>query len=193
MPENLLVVNAEGPETRVGLLENGVLAEFFLERKRERGIVGNIYRGRVLRVLPGMQAAFVDLGSGVDKAAFLYVGEVLGAGGDKKLGDLDDDAPEDAPESTASRLVRSRKKQAAQRKIEDVVKVGQEMLVQVVKDPIGEKGARVTGYISLPGRFGVLMPAVDHVGVSRRIGTDAERKRLREVVNSVRPKGAGFI
>jgi len=175
------------------LLENGVLAEFFLERKRERGIVGNIYRGRVLRVLPGMQAAFVDLGSGVDKAAFLYVGEVLGAGGDKKLGDLDDDAPEDAPESTASRLVRSRKKQAAQRKIEDVVKVGQEMLVQVVKDPIGEKGARVTGYISLPGRFGVLMPAVDHVGVSRRIGTDAERKRLREVVNSVRPKGAGFI
>jgi ribonuclease G len=193
MAENLLVVNAEGPETRVGLLENGVLAEFFLERKRERGIVGNIYRGRVLRVLPGMQAAFVDLGSGVDKAAFLYVGEVLGAGGDKKLGDLDDDAPEDAPESTASRLVRSRKKQAAQRKIEDVVKVGQEMLVQVVKDPIGEKGARVTGYISLPGRFGVLMPAVDHVGVSRRIGTDAERKRLREVVNSVRPKGAGFI
>jgi ribonuclease G len=193
MPENLLVVNAEGPETRVGLLEGGVLAEYFLERKRERGIVGNIYRARVLRVLPGMQAAFVDLGPNVDKAAFLYVGEVLGAGGDKKLGDLDDDAPEDAPESTASRLVRSRKRQAAQRKIEDVVKVGQEMLVQVVKDPIGEKGARVTGYISLPGRFGVLMPAVDHVGVSRRIGTDAERKRLRDVVNSVRPKGAGFI
>lgn len=192
MPENILVVNAEGPEIRVGVLEENRLAEFYLERKRERGIVGNIYRGRVTRVLPGMQACFVDLGKTVEKAAFLYVADILGAAGEKKL--LADNGASDdtAPEGTASRIARSRKV-AANRKIEDLIKKGQEVVVQVVKDPIGPKGARVTGYISLPGRYGVLMPAVDHIGVSRRIGDDPERKRLRRVVSAAKPKGMGFI
>jgi ribonuclease G len=192
--QNTLVVNAEGPEIRVAVIEDGRLAEFFVERKQGRGIVGNIYRGKVTRVLPGMQAAFVDLGSKVERAAFLYVADVLGSGEEKKLfEDADtDDGGDDAPEGAASRIARSRKQLAA-RKIEDLLKPGQSVLVQVVKDPIGAKGARVTGYLSLPGRYSVFMPHVAQVGVSRRIGSDKERRRLRDLVNEVRPKGSGFI
>ncbi len=193
MPENVLVVNAEGPETRVGVVHEGVLSEYFVERKRERGMVGNIYRGRVTRVLPGMQAAFVDLGPTVERAAFLYVADVLGAADEKKhLTEDSDDSSDDSPEGTASRIVRSRKRDE-NRKIEDLLKPGQTVLVQIVKDPIGPKGARVTGYLSLPGRYSVFMPAIDHIGVSRRIAADAERKRLRDIVREVKPKGAGFI
>jgi ribonuclease G len=192
MPKNTLVVNAEGPEIRVGVLEDGELAEYFLERKRDRGIVGNIYRGKVTRVLPGMQAAFVDLGPTVERAAFLYVADVLGAGDEKKLFGDDPDDGDMSPEGTASRLARSRKR-AAQRKIEDLLKAGQQVLVQTVKDPMGLKGARVTGYLSLPGRYCVFMPAVDNVGVSRRIASDKERKRLRDLVTEAKPKGGGFI
>ena len=180
MPENTLVLNTEGPETRVAVLEDGKLAEYFMERKRDRGIVGNIYQGKITRVLPGLQAAFVDLGPAVEKAAFLYVGEILGADGHGGFADDEDGKPR-------------RRKRPPSQKIEDLVKPNQKQLVQIVKDPIGMKGARVTGYISLPGRYGVLMPAVDHVGVSRRIGDDKERKRLRDIINDVRPKGMGFI
>ena len=191
---NMLVVNAEGPEIRVAVVEEGALAEFFVERKRDRGLVGNIYRGKVTRVLPGMQAAFVDLGSKVERAAFLYVADVLGSGDQSKLfDDADtDDGADESPEGAASRIARSRK-QLANRKIEDLLKPGQTVLCQVVKDPIGQKGARVTGYLSLPGRYSVFMPHVAQVGVSRRIGSDKERRRLRDLVNEVRPKGSGFI
>ncbi|HEX2690582.1 MAG TPA: Rne/Rng family ribonuclease [Kofleriaceae bacterium] len=190
----MLVVNAEGPEIRVAVVEESALAEFFVERKRDRGIVGNIYRGKVTRVLPGMQAAFVDLGPKVERAAFLYVADVLGSGEDKKLFEdaETDDIGDDSPEGAALRIARSRKQLAA-RKIEDLLKPGQTVLVQVVKDPIGAKGARVTGYLSLPGRYSVFMPHVAQIGVSRRIGSDKERRRLRDLVNEVRPKGAGFI
>jgi ribonuclease G len=192
--QNTLVVNAEGPEIRVAVIEDGRLAEFFVERKQDRGIVGNIYRGKVTRVLPGMQAAFVDLGSKVERAAFLYVADVLGSGEEKKLFEDSEteDAGDDAPEGAASRIARSRK-QLANRKIEELLRPGQSVLVQVVKDPIGAKGARVTGYLSLPGRYSVFMPHVAQVGVSRRIGSDKERRRLRDLVNEVRPKGSGFI
>src|SRR5512139_888096 len=191
---NQLVVNAEGPEIRVAVVEDGALAEFFVERKRDRGIVGNIYRGKVTRVLPGMQAAFVDLGPKVERAAFLYVADVLGSGEEKKLfEDADtEDVGDDSPEGAASRIARSRK-QLASRKIEELLRPGQTVLVQVVKDPIGAKGARVTGYISLPGRYSVFMPHVSQIGVSRRVGSDKERRRLRDLVNEVRPKGSGFI
>jgi ribonuclease G len=191
---NMLVVNAEGPEIRVAVVEEGALAEFFVERKRDRGLVGNIYRGKVTRVLPGMQAAFVDLGPKVERAAFLYVADVLGAGDQSKLfDDADtDDGADESPEGAASRIARSRK-QLANRKIEDLLKPGNTVLCQVVKDPIGQKGARVTGYLSLPGRYSVFMPHVAQVGVSRRIGSDKERRRLRDLVNEVRPKGSGFI
>lgn len=191
--QNMLVVNAEGPETRVAVVEEGSLAEFFVERKRDRGMVGNIYRGKVTRVLPGMQAAFVDLGPKVERAAFLYVADVLGSGDERKLfEDSETDDGDESPEGAASRMARSRK-QLANRKIEDLLKPGQTVVCQVVKDPIGLKGARVTGYISLPGRYSVFMPHVSQVGVSKRISSDKERRRLRDLVNEARPKGTGFI
>jgi len=181
MPGDLLVINAEGPETRVALIEKGQLVELYIERRRERGIVGNIYKGRVKRVLPGMQAAFVDIG--VEKAAFLYVADVRGAPEDFKSLFVDSD--EDTP--------RRGGKNSSSARIEELVKEGQEIMVQVAKGPIGTKGARSTAYVSLPGRNLVFMPTVNHVGISRRIGTDKERKRLRSIIESMRPEGAGFI
>ncbi|WP_428263933.1 Rne/Rng family ribonuclease [Haliangium sp.] len=193
MSENVLVVNAEGPEIRVGIVQDGVLVEYLVEPKRDRGIVGNIYRGKVTRVLPGMQAAFVDLGPSVERAGFLYVADVLGADDERKLFAAEDADGDEAPEGTAARLARSRKN-AANRKIENLVKANQEVLVQIVKEPIGLKGARLSGYLSLPGRYNVFMPAVQHVGVSRRISSEAERRRLRKLVGGVKNgTGGGFI
>jgi ribonuclease G len=185
---HLLLVNAEGPEKRVALLENGQLAELYVERPGEHGIVGNVYKGRVVRVLPGMQAAFVDIGIG--RAAFLYVADIAGAQGDLRhliAADQEEQAEgDDLPrEEVASTLELT--------PIQDRVHEGQELLVQVAKEPIGTKGARITSYISLPGRHLVFMPGVDHVGISRRIVGERERKRLRELMDSLRPPGAGFI
>jgi ribonuclease G len=343
---SILLINASGRETRVALVDQGHIAEFYLERKKDRGIVGNVYKGRVTRVLPGMQAAFVDIG--LDKAAFLYVGDVLfdpnmsrhqfeltegeqddevpdvpdeneegfpaadatppaGAGGDggpaanddvsgeaefsgpaepepapreeatgpEAANDLEipperpsaprppamaaaqptdesesppvaellgvrpppaaaptpksssepatdlaaaptppDGAPAgagrlDAPSTNAPKDARPRERDGRQRerdrdrrksegpkkqaRIEDLLKVGQEVLVQISKDPIGTKGARLTTHISIPGRHLVFMPTVDHVGISRRIPNEKERRRLREIVDSLRPPGTGFI
>ncbi len=326
---SVLVINAAGRETRVALVENGHIAEFYLERKKDKGIVGNVYKGRVTRVLPGMQAAFVDIGQ--DKAGFLYVGDVLfdpdmsrhqfdmteGEHDDADevpdehdadhaaptpsvptvMGVMESEAPEpsaapsapgapttegnaafaegaspdeaavssggeagategDAPAPTGAQIVaaalaandeegptlvmaapatasvesasieapktqaprdvkardggghreprkdkekghdRNHRKPEAPRKtakIEDLLKVGQEVLVQVSKDPIGTKGARVTAHISIPGRHLVFMPTVDHVGISRRIGNEKERRRLRDTVERLRPPGTGFI
>ncbi|HTE50478.1 MAG TPA: Rne/Rng family ribonuclease [Kofleriaceae bacterium] len=220
MPEHKLVVSSEGPEARLGVLEDGALAEYFLERTRERGIAGNLYKGRVSRVLPGLQAAFIDLGKTVEKKAYLHVGDILGAGDERRLlegydgGDDDDEEDEDADGENgeagaksasspskkvrrgkpAARAGRGAKKQVSHsRKIEDLLKEGQEILVQIVKEAVGQKGARVTGYVSLPGRHCVLMPTIDKVGVSHRISSDGERKRLRKIVESARPRGAGFI
>jgi ribonuclease G len=371
---NILVINAAGAETRVALIENGSISEYYLDRKRDRGIVGNIYKGRVVRVLPGMQAAFVDIG--LDKAAFLYVSDVfydpdfsdqefdltegehgeheeppaeeqveeaeaeaikaareigatipasdvgqprsepvLALGSDPRApeiglespgigesspvappsepaageasneadeeDDLDDSSEtpselseeEDAGGSTeqspiggtppsdlatpaageppppqqgslsAPRPAQAAKEGSGRRRrrrrrgrggtdrpdrahprpddrassapeakpdvapskrvgngrsgalaqIQDLLKEGQEVIVQVVKDPIGTKGARITSHISLPGRHLVFMPTVDHVGISRRIENEKERRRLRDLVNRMRPPGTGFI
>jgi len=188
MPNSLLVINADGPETRVALVEEGFLGELYIERKRERGIAGNIYKGRVERVLPGMQAAFVNIG--LEKSAYLHVSDVRGtpddltrlfAGESPSRGEDDDDEAADAARAHGGA------------RIEDLLKEGQEIVVQVTKEPISTKGARTTRYISLPGRHLVFMPTVDHVGISRRIGSDRERKRLREIVDSMRPAGSGFI
>jgi Rne/Rng family ribonuclease len=342
---SILVINAAGRETRVALVENGDIAEFYLERKKDRGIVGNIYKGRVVRVLPGMQAAFLDIA--LEKAAFLYVSDVVydpdfarsqfeltegehdeevpdvpegelpgeraaelpgEAPGVSLSADLDGDAaasgadghpsavdeedeeagpaeelwelplppeaaspssesiadsavvpsaevpasaageplaspaeppppeggsplasagepalpvpaaapgPTEVGERRAQRDARGRSRgeqgrgrnrerderareeeKARARKstrIEDLLKVGQEVVVQVSKDPIGTKGARLTSHISIPGRHLVFMPTVDHVGISRRISNEKERRRLREIVDRLRPPGTGFI
>src|SRR3954451_16230841 len=186
MPNSLLVINADGPETRVALVENGLLGELYIERKQERGIAGNIYKGRVERVLPGMQAAFVNIG--LEKSAYLHVSDVRGTPDDLKRlfsGEGSREGRDDEEDETPSAPGSAR--------IEDLLKEGQEIIVQVTKEPISTKGARTTRYISLPGRHLVFMPTVDHIGISRRIGSDKERRRLRDIVESMRPAGTGFI
>ncbi|MBN2573544.1 MAG: Rne/Rng family ribonuclease [Deltaproteobacteria bacterium] len=186
MSNTLLLINADGPETRVALVEDGLLGELYIERKQERGIAGNIYKGRVERVLPGMQAAFVNIG--LEKSAYLHVSDVRGAPDDLKrlvaVGESSghDSAEDEEPEAPSGSA-----------RIEDLLKEGQEIAVQVTKEPISTKGARVTRYISLPGRHLVFMPTVEHVGISRRISSDKERKRLREIIDQMRPAGTGFI
>jgi ribonuclease G len=185
MSNTLLLINADGPETRVALIEDGLLGELYIERKQERGIAGNIYKGRVDRVLPGMQAAFVNIG--LEKSAYLHVSDVRGTPDDlKRLASgespTSESGDEDEPEAPSGGA-----------RIEDLLKEGQEIVVQVTKEPISTKGARVTRYISLPGRHLVFMPTVEHVGISRRISSDKERRRLREIIDQMRPQGTGFI
>jgi ribonuclease G len=188
MADSLIVINADGPETRVALVEDGYLGELYIERKRERGIAGNIYKGRVERVLPGMQAAFVNIG--LEKSAYLHVSDVRGTPDDlKRLLAADASARSDDEDEEAADAARV----GAGARIEDLLKEGQEIVVQVTKEPISTKGARATRYVSLPGRHLVFMPTVDHVGISRRIASDKERRRLREIVDSMRPPGSGFI
>lgn len=176
-----LVINTTSHETRVALLEGGHIAELYIERERERGIVGNIYKGKVIRVLPGMQAAFVDIG--LVKAAFLYVADVFDEMEQVEMHIEGDEEVTDPPEDQPSVLP----------PIEDLLREGQELLVQVSKEPIGTKGARITSHISLPGRHLVYMPTVDHVGISRRIEDETERERLRQVLEEMREPGTGFI
>ncbi|MEE9278904.1 MAG: Rne/Rng family ribonuclease [Myxococcota bacterium] len=177
---NEIFVNVALRETRVAVHEADKIVELHIERANERGVVGGIYKGRVTRVLPGMQAAFVDIG--LERAAFLYVGDYRA--------DLDD-ALDDEGNGDAGNGGRGRN--AAQPQIEDVLEEGREIVVQVSKEPLGSKGARITSRISLPGRHLVLMPAVSRVGVSRRIAGDRERRRLRSIVDKLRPEGLGFI
>lgn len=174
---NELVINVTPQETRVALLEDRVLAELHIERTRDRGIIGNIYKGRVVKVLPGMQAAFVDIG--LEKAAFLYVADVYGGMEDyEEMGFLGMEMANDLNPPS---------------QIQDLLSEGQEVLVQVAKEPLGTKGTRITSHITLPGRYLVFMPTVDHVGVSRKIRDEKERKRLREIAQSFKPSTGGII
>jgi ribonuclease G len=174
-------------ETRVALVEDGVLSEIVIERTEARGITGNVYLGRVRNILPGMQAAFIDLG--LERDGFLYV-EDAGAPHPSRRADPDGEAPAaDEPASPAP-------SPAPRERIEDLVKEGQEIIVQVAKDPVARKGPRITTHIALPGRLLVFLPGVQHVGVSRRIEDADERERLRaEVGGVVATLGApgGFI
>ena len=186
---NELMINVTLQETRVALMENGVVAELFIERKSERGVMGNIYKGRVIKVLPGMQAAFVDIG--LHKAAFLYVTDVYDIPERFKV------ITEDEGDESNGLDFRPEGEDIGNLDwslpIEDKLREGQEILVQVSKEPLGTKGARVTSHISLPGRHLVLMPTVDHVGISRRIENEKERRRLKDIVQEIKPDGFGFI
>ncbi len=192
-----LVINAIGPEIRVALLENGNIVELYVERQDESNISGNIYKGRVQRVLPGMQAAFVDIG--LHQAAFIYVDDVINGRTNhyeqlvnkSDADDADDATAEDGDNGQMAQLLAERPPDKPP--IENLIKEGQDILVQIARSPIGSKGARLTTYISLPGRFLVLMPTVDHIGISRRITDEEERARLKAIVESLRESSHGYI
>ena len=183
-----LIVNVSDHETRVALLEDGTIAELFVERKDESDIAGNIYKGRVQRVLPGMQAAFVDIG--LSQAAFIYVDDVLDESG-REFEKIFTSNAEEEGEGDPSEAVPQPGAKSVH--IEDLLAEGQEIMVQVAKSSIGTKGARVTCHISLPGRFLVLMPTSTHVGISRRIEDEAERSRLKALMMSLREGDMGYI
>ncbi len=215
-----MIISSSDYETRVAILEDDQVVEVFIERERQRGVVGNVYKGRVSKVLPGMQSSFVDVG--LERDAFLYVSEVvntveeferLEAGDDDDIGapalavppvepvpDVTSDTSDgqepvavvvpaaSAPTVPVERrqTPRGPKEERPEAKIEDLLKEGQDILVQVVKEPLGTKGARLTSHATMPGRFLVFMPTVDHVGVSRKIDSREERGRLRGIVREFR-------
>ena len=163
-----IIVDASLNQTRVALLEDGDLVEVYTEWESNRRMVGNIYKGRITNVLPGMQAAFVDIG--LEKNAFLYVKDAI---------------PSDFTDGD--------NKPSREISIKDVVKNGQEIIVQVIKEPIGTKGARVTTHLTFPGRYLVLMPYVNYIGVSRRIKEESERERIKKVMEEIIPNNMGVI
>ncbi|HET8579148.1 MAG TPA: Rne/Rng family ribonuclease [Methylomirabilota bacterium] len=183
-----IVVNAGVAETRLAVQDGNLLTELYIERAGRRSIVGNIYKGIVTNVLPGMQAAFVDIG--LHKDAFLYVGDYTGSLGEDERAPAAD-AVEDAADVEVVESEPEPRRETAP-PIEELLRKGQEVLVQVSKESLGTKGARVTSFVSIPGRYIVYMPQSRHVGVSRRIHEEGERERLRGIVKRLRPNG-GFI
>jgi ribonuclease G len=235
-----IVINASTLEVRVAVVEDGVLSEFHLERNERQGLVGNIYKGKVTRVLPGMQAAFVEIG--LEKAGFLHVSdfhtgvegfgsaaEVIGeedveteplpdgdsalpadgedslesSGAEDEFDDQSEDPSEEGEDSETpttgaapaarGRGRRRRSERRVRLPIEQVLKRGQDIIVQVAKEPMGTKGARLTSFVSLPGRHLVYTPTSNHIGISRRIESAQERQRLRTAVGELRPDQGGFI
>jgi ribonuclease G len=184
-----MIVSSNGHETMVAILEDDLVAEIFVERERHRGVVGNVYKGRVSKVLPGMQSSFIDLG--LERDGFLYVADVIDTLDefDKLSGDDEDEGGGKGRESKGDGAPSARGDSRAdkpQPKIEDLLKESQEIVVQVVKEPLGTKGARLTSHVTMPGRFLVFMPTVDHIGVSRKIESRDERSRLRGIVREFR-------
>jgi Ribonucleases G and E len=162
MSEEILI-NVTPQETRVAVVEGGVLQEVYIERSQKRGLVGNIFKGRVSRILPGMQAAFIDIG--LEKTGFLHTSDITG---------LTEDVIPDASEPDQAPS------------IESILHAGEEILVQVIKDPLGTKGARLTTRLSLPSRYLVFIPDYTNIGISQRIEDEAERERLRNIIQRYR-------
>jgi ribonuclease G len=214
-----MIISSSAHETRVAILEDDQVAEVFIERERQRGVVGNVYKGRVSKVLPGMQSAFVDLG--LERDGFLYVSDVIPSfeeldrfeteeeesaapapAGEAEAGPVDGERNGEREQAASSsgggrRRDRGRRDRDArgergpEAKIEELLKEGQEIIVQVAKEPLGTKGARLTSHATMPGRFLVFMPTVEHVGVSRKIDSREERSRLRGIVREFRQQ-TGF-
>ena len=189
-----IIINSNPRETRVALVENNQLAEIFIEHKAKKGIVGNIYKGLVTKVLPGMQVAFVDIG--LEKAGFLYVGDI------DVIDLMEFDNDED--DSKAMKM-RKEKHEASYEEgkssrmagqgipIQNLLKEGQDIVVQVAKNPLGTKGPRITSFITLAGRHIVYMPTVNQVSVSRRIEDEAEKERLKDLISEIGRPDEGYI
>src|SRR5215213_4620086 len=205
-----MIISSSAHETRVAILEDDQVAEIFIEREHQRGVVGNLYKGRVSKVLPGMQSAFVDLG--LERDGFLYVSDVIATFEEFDRLETDDDLPSAASAAGGTGLAASAsqasgrggppgrrdrdRERGPEPKIEELLKEGQEIIVQIAKEPLGTKGARLTSHATMPGRFLVFMPTVDHVGVSRKIESRDERSRLRGIVREFREThgfGGGVI
>jgi ribonuclease G len=174
--ESIVLINVTFNETRVAVIENGLLAELYLERKSQPQIVGNIYKGKVGKIVPGMQAAFIELG--LEKSGFISAEDV------HEDSFLEFFLEEEEPQNY---------KKATKHLIQDVLREGQEVLVQVLKESTGGKGAKLSSYIALPGKYLVLLGTADLVGISRRIEDKEERKRLSDFIKQSKPKGIGFI
>ncbi|MCU0638709.1 MAG: Rne/Rng family ribonuclease [Candidatus Krumholzibacteria bacterium] len=174
-----IVINYTQREIRIAILEDNELVEFLIEREESRRTVGGIYIGRINAVIPGIQAAFVDIGQ--EKAAFLHVSDVATGALDPEL--VDDEDFE----------INTGRKRKDFPPIESLLKKGQEIVVQIRKEAIGTKGPRVSSQISLPGRYAVLMPNLDHIGISKKIENRRERNRLRNIIRKYRPKGSAVI
>ena len=178
-----IAINRTPQETRAAVLENKVVTELYVDRAKKKDFVGNVYKGKIVKVLPGMQAAFVDIG--LERAAFLHVSD-LSVG--TEPGDILVESEED---EKGPEFPRPRRQTVLP--IQELLEKDQELVVQISKGPIGTKGPRVTSYCSLPGRFLVLMPNVDHIGISRRIAEDDERSRLKDIMKRIRQPGYGYI
>jgi len=188
MPAEILI-SVRPNQTRVAYVEDEVLTDLKIERRVSPTLVGSIFRGKVVRVLPGMQAAFVDIG--LDRAAFLYVGDVRDdlSESEQKLY-VDEDEPKVEEEGGIEEAPAA---EPAKPAIQDLLRDGQNLMVQVAKDPLGTKGARITTHVSLPGRNIVFMPTLSHLGVSRRIEEEDERERLRKIVEQLKPSGGVIV
>lgn len=178
-----IIVNSSPNLIRIAIIEDSHLAEIFIEDKQRSSIVGNIYKGRVIKVLPGMQSAFVDIG--LEKDAFLYVEDVFDNFDEYEQLLLDEVGPSVRRADQAEKL--------PELAIDELIQSGQEILCQVLKEPIGSKGARITAYITLPGRYLVYMPNIENLGVSRKIKSEEERSRLRKILNKLKKPNIGLI
>ena len=186
-----ILINAAPRETRVAILEDDQLVELLVERPDSRRMIGDIYLGKVEAVLPGIQAAFVNIGT--EKSAFLHASDLVYDEDEDPDEPEDEDEGDDAAEETGGASPRARRRRAKAPAIEEVLKKGQELLVQVSKEPISTKGPRVTAQISLAGRFLVYMPHASRVGVSRKISERDERRRLKELAAAVLPPDSGGV
>jgi ribonuclease G len=192
-----IVVNSSLVETRVAVIEDGTLVEILIDDSHTQNLAGNIYKGRVLKILPGMQAAFVDIGLARD--AFLYVRDIweemetyedlLTAGESEEGAEIEEAALMEAPTGKG----RHRPRRESHVSIEELIQEGQEVLVQVAREPLGSKGARITSHVTLPGRYLVYMPTESHVGVSRKIEQEGERSRLKQIIEEVNHAREGVI
>ena len=192
-----IIINSSLVETRVAVIEDGTLVEILIDDSHTQNLAGNIYKGRVLKILPGMQASFVDIGLARD--AFLYVRDIyedIDSYGDLlALGDEEGEVEpsEEEPLSPTAGRQRNRPRRNSHVSIEELIQEGQEVLVQVAREPLGTKGARITSHVSLPGRYLVYMPMESHVGVSRKIEAEGERTRLKQIIEEINLPREGVI
>lgn len=183
-----LFINVDNFETRIALVENGNMSELYIERNKNKSLVGNIYKGKIINVLPGLQSAFIDIGR--TKAAFLHISDISFIKRDfTSIGP--ENVTEDMDEEIEFGDTKSR--DLCQGSIEEFLKRSDDIMVQVTKESIEQKGARVTTYITIPGRYLVLMPDIEHMGISRKIVDSEEIERLKAILNEIKPEGFGLI